>query len=68
MIGVYLITNKIDGKCYVGQSVDIERRFMEHKTPKATGNSKLHNDIQSLGVDNFEFTVIENCKKRRTIG
>lgn len=30
MIGIYKITNKINGKMYIGQSNDIERRFKEH--------------------------------------
>ena len=28
--GIYKITNKINGKCYIGQSVDIKRRWREH--------------------------------------
>lgn len=31
MIGVYLIKNKVNGKCYVGASKDIEKRFQEHR-------------------------------------
>lgn len=61
MIGVYLIRNKINGMRYVGSSVDIERRFMEHKTPKSNGNNRLHTDIQEIGKENFEFTVLEEC-------
>lgn len=30
-IGIYKITNKLDGKIYIGQSVDLERRINEHK-------------------------------------
>lgn len=30
MIGIYRITNKINQKVYIGQSVNIERRFKEH--------------------------------------
>lgn len=32
MIGIYKITKKENGKSYIGQSNDIERRFSEHKT------------------------------------
>ena len=30
MIGIYKITNKINGKIYIGQSMNIERRLKEH--------------------------------------
>jgi predicted GIY-YIG superfamily endonuclease len=36
MIGIYKITNKLNGMIYIGESVRIERRFMEH-------NMKSHN-------------------------
>lgn len=28
--GIYLFKNKINNKCYVGQSLDIRRRFNKH--------------------------------------
>jgi len=31
MVGIYKITNKKNGKIYIGQSWDMERRFKEHK-------------------------------------
>jgi predicted GIY-YIG superfamily endonuclease len=34
MIGIYKITKISNGKSYIGQSNDIERRFQEHKTKK----------------------------------
>ena len=30
MIGIYKITNLINGKEYVGQSINIERRIKDH--------------------------------------
>ena len=30
MIGIYKITNLVNNKIYIGQSVDIARRFNEH--------------------------------------
>lgn len=61
MIGIYSITDKTTGNMYIGQSVDIERRFAEHKAPKAKGNTKLHKDIQEKGIENFEFSIVEEC-------
>jgi GIY-YIG catalytic domain. len=34
MIGIYKITKISNGKSYIGQSNNIERRFQEHKTKK----------------------------------
>ena len=31
MIGIYKITNLINGKIYIGQSVDINKRWRQHK-------------------------------------
>lgn len=65
MTGVYLITNAITGAKYVGQSIDIQRRFMEHKTPHSSLRSKSKqfvDDICAYGIKNFTFEVLEECK------
>ena len=41
MQGIYIITNKINGKTYIGLSVDIKRRFSEHKSPSRFQKKKL---------------------------
>lgn len=61
MTGIYLIRNRITGQEYVGQSINIHRRWMEHKTPKANGNDRLHGDMKKYGIENFEFVVLEEC-------
>lgn len=63
MTGVYLIRNLKNGKEYVGASVDIKRRFTEHKAPKANGNDKLHGDMRLYGLESFSFEVLEECEK-----
>ena len=60
MIGIYKITNKINGKFYIGQSVNIKRRFMEHRTPRGKMTS-LKLAIKKYGKENFLFEVIEEC-------
>ena len=62
MVGIYSITNKVTGAVYIGQSTDIQRRWMEHKTPKAKGNDLLHGDMQKYGKENFELIVLEECE------
>lgn len=64
--GIYTITNKINGKIYVGQSVDILKRFGDHKR-KLSANSHINQYLQSsvnkYGIENFEFAVYEQCDR-----
>lgn len=60
--GIYKVTNKINGKVYIGQSVDIGRRWRQHMT--AEDDNYFHKAIQKYGVENFRWEVIEKCKKK----
>ena len=61
MIGIYKITNKINKKCYIGQSINIKERFYGHKSSE--NNVYLRNAFKKYGIDNFIFEVIEECKR-----
>ncbi len=65
--GVYLIKNKVNGKAYVGCSIDIEERWRGHiwetNSKKSTGyNFAIHRAIRKYGLDNFEFTILEQTE------
>lgn len=63
--GVYTITNVVAGKQYVGSSVDIERRWTEHKQALANvkhGNRYLQRAWNKYGADAFVFKVVERCE------
>ena len=57
MIGIYKITNLINGKVYIGQSIHIERRWMEHCNPSSS--SVISKAIQKYGKENFNFEVLK---------
>lgn len=61
MIGIYKITNKLNGKAYIGQSNDIERRFKEHQQKGESSRIPLDIAIQKYGKDNFIYEIIEEC-------
>jgi group I intron endonuclease len=57
--GVYKITNPFN-QIYIGQSKDIERRFLNHKNGSFS-NSHLCLSIQKHGLENHIFEIIEEC-------
>jgi group I intron endonuclease len=66
MIGIYKITNKINGMVYIGESLDIERRWAEHKADLDSNkhhSRKLQKDWNKYGEDNFIFEVIEELNQ-----
>lgn len=65
--GIYKITNIENGKCYVGQAVDVGSRWKQHVkrglgAETATKN-KLYPIMAALGVENFTFELVEECKR-----
>lgn len=65
--GIYKITNNVNGKIYIGQSVSIERRWAAHKSNSKNDNSnnKLYNSMNKYGIDNFSFEIINICPKEK---
>ena len=59
MIGIYKFTNKINGKIYIGQSIDIEHRRKEHLRYK--DESYFHRSLMKYGNNNFDFEILEEC-------
>lgn len=57
--GIYKITNKLNGKVYIGQSINIEDRWRRHRN--ATDDFAIHQAFRKYGLDNFQFEVIEEC-------
>lgn len=59
--GIYKITNNITKESYIGQSINIKKRFAEHK--KAKDDYAIHRAIRKYGENNFSYEIIEECKK-----
>ena len=62
--GIYSITNKADGKRYIGRSVDISRRKRDHlKALREGKNSSRHLQLawNKWGEKSFIFEVVEEC-------
>lgn len=71
---IYKITNCINGKMYIGQTVHPDRRWTEHKQKAKHGQDKfpIHLAIAKYGEENFTFEILEwtenfNNEERRLI-
>lgn len=63
--GIYKITNKINKKSYIGQSKNIEHRWIAHKSESRLSynpqyNYSIHKAFRKYGIENFTFEIIEN--------
>ena len=65
-IGIYSITNKVNNKRYIGRSVNIEKRFIQHRCVlrkdelcKKQGNRHLYKEVKQYGISNFNFEILE---------
>lgn len=68
MVGIYKITNLINGKVYIGQSINIQKRLNEHKYKAFNEgdnsyNCAIHNAFRKYGIENFEFEILEETKQ-----
>jgi group I intron endonuclease len=64
--GIYLITNLLNNKKYVGSSVNIYNRYHTHKIKlkqKIHSNKHLEASYHKYGADNFIFEILEYCEK-----
>jgi group I intron endonuclease len=63
--GIYMVTNTINGDCYIGQSKDIQRRWWMHKGSR-TNIKKLPivgKAIKEFGINNFKLEILEECSR-----
>ena len=63
-VGIYQIRNLVNGKIYLGSSINIDRRWYSHEC-NLNGNYHENNHLQrafdKYGADNFIFEVLLIC-------
>lgn len=60
--GIYLITNKVNNKHYVGQTINLRKRLLKHLND-STNNDRvnhilLYKAFRKYGIDNFEVSIL----------
>ena len=59
---IYSITNKINGKIYIGQTIDFKKRKKDHICNANDNkiNTHLYISMRKYGIDYFKFEIIED--------
>jgi len=61
MIGIYKITNPLN-EIYIGQSVNIEKRFASYRSLSCKTQPKIYNSLKLHGVEKHSFQIIIECE------
>ncbi len=64
IVGIYKITNLIDGKVYIGQTVNYNKRKKRHLSSLENGNhhnEHLQRAFDKYGRDSFKIELIKKC-------
>jgi len=62
--GIYGILNTVNGKWYIGQSVDVRKRWRSHRRELSMGihpNAHLQSAFSHYGECAFSFEILEEC-------
>ena len=71
MYYIYKFTNKINGKTYIGQTNNIQKRYNGHKSVSFNKNSSdynlpFHCAIRKYGIENFDYEVLEEIDENES--
>lgn len=64
--GIYMWTNKLTGQIYVGQSVDLSKRFIKYFSLSYIESRKeliISRALIKYGYSNFSVTILEYCNE-----
>jgi len=64
-MGVFQILNKTNGMILIEGATDMSAKWNRHRTELRFGshrNKKLQNDWQTMGEENFEYSIVSELK------
>lgn len=69
MFYIYKITNKINGKIYIGLTTEtVEKRWKNHIKASKKCDRHLYNSMRKYGVENFKIEIIDETNDLEKLG
>ena len=70
--GIYIITNEVNGKVYIGRTNNFWRRYHQYKYSFNTGkikhiNQHFLNSMNKYGFENFSFRIVTKCTQKEAL-
>lgn len=65
--GIYRFTNNINGKVYIGSTIEFDRRWEDHINSQKRCSKILKNSIAKHGILNFNIEVLEYVEKNEEV-
>lgn len=62
---IYVITNVVNGKRYIGQSKDVRQRWRYHKSASKNPKQVIHYAIAKHGIEAFELDILEELDTQK---
>lgn len=66
MKGVYIIENKLNGRCYIGSSSRLEKRIIQHRTNINGGYPENPRILSDIGCE-FDIRVLRICDNYKEV-
>lgn len=61
---IYRAINKINGKSYIGETVNFEERRKQHEACYEKEDCLFHDALKEFGIDSFEWEILETCNNK----
>lgn len=59
---IYIITNDINNKVYIGQTVTtLRNRWNQHVSKSKRSNSYFYKAVREIGIEHFKMNLLEQC-------
>jgi group I intron endonuclease len=62
-----MLTNRVNKKIYIGKATNLKQRLRSYidvkSLTKTAPSSMIARSILKFGLENFSYTIIENCEK-----